>query len=116
MRDINDGLQDAKLRLVDDHVVHKAAVDLESVDLQALQAAKARICPEIIKGEAHAELVQLVEHGGGFSRHRRQQLVRDLKVEPVRAQPGSQERSADAPRQLLFPELAVGDIDGDGRF
>jgi hypothetical protein len=62
----NDRLRDRGVVRVAGAVAHELAIDLETVDGEALQIAQARIPgPEIVHRQAHAETLQVAQYADG---------------------------------------------------
>ena len=89
----DDGLDDRPRLGAAVHVGNEGAIDLDLVEREAAQVAERAIAgAEIVHGDAHAELAQLVQRGERVLAVLQQDRFGDLELEPVGRQAGGGER------------------------
>ena len=77
-------------------IVHERAVDLELIDVEALEIGKRRVAgPEVVDRQAHVEVVERLEGGQGCRDVRHQHGLGNLKLEQVARKAGVGEHLLD---------------------
>src|SRR5690606_27421433 len=93
------------------NVLHEGAIDLESIDGEALEVAQARVTrAEVIDGDLHAEVVELVQHGDEAFRIVHHGAFGKLDLEIARCELGAIERLRDRVHEIVVAKLACRDI------
>ena len=102
----DDGGDDGRIVGIMAQVLDERAVDLQRVDGEALQVRQARVAgAEVVDGQAHAHLVQLLERLHGLVGVVHQHALGQLELEQRRREAAVAQRLLDHHDQLLLAEL-----------
>src|ERR1035437_3516950 len=97
------------------HSGDKNAVDLQSVDLEALQAAERRVAgAEVVNVQTNAECLQSREHGGRLFCVGHSDGLRNLEIYAARMHATLLEKLANLSGQIGLGELFGADVDAEG--
>ena len=108
-----DGLDDRGGTRVGEHAAHKAEVELEGADRQALELhERGRPGAEIVEHELDAEAADGLDLGGcPLGAMPEQGTLRDLQRKLARRQPGLVQHHADQGRETAPAKLGAGHVD-----
>src|SRR5690606_31730073 len=108
----DDGAHDRLLLDVAGNALHERAVDLDLVEGEAAQIAQRRVAgPEVVHGDACAELAQRGQRIEDQVRAVEEQRFRDLELQPARCEAGDGERALDHVADVAAAELYRGEVD-----
>jgi len=106
---------DARISLVDGHVLHERLIHLHFVHRQFLQVAQRRVpCPEVVDRDLHPHLTQPPEHILGPGRLSHHSPLSDLYGQPCRRNVRQFQQSDHRLHEMLVLEIVWRQVHRDG--
>ncbi|MCY1409390.1 hypothetical protein D9M71_247390 [compost metagenome] len=95
---------------------HEGAVDLQHIQVEAVQVAEGGIAgTEVVDADAHAQVVELLEHRGGSLGIGHGHAFGDLQAHALRTDAGFCNDAADLLHQVMLGELPGRQVDAHGQ-
>src|SRR5579863_60899 len=110
----DDGTHDRRIVGLGGHVLDKGAIHLEPIHRKALEVRETRVArAEVIHGDLHAELFQLIQHRDELRRIVHDHALGQLELEKMRIEAARLQRFRDGLREILLAELTRRDVHRD---